>query len=70
MIANLRRARAGRTNVLVSNRVAALSWADHIVVMEAGAIVEEGTHESLVSAGGLYAAVARRQSLEASLAGR
>lgn len=68
VIANLRRDRAGRTTVVVSNRVAALSWANHIVVMEGGAIVEEGTHENLVIAGGLYAAVARRQSLEAALA--
>lgn len=68
VIANLRDRRAGRTTVLVSNRVAALSWANHIVVMEAGAIVEEGTHEALLAKGGLYAAVARRQSLEAVLA--
>jgi ABC-type multidrug transport system fused ATPase/permease subunit len=35
--------------------------------MDAGAIVEQGTHDELVLAGGLYARIARRQSLAADI---
>lgn len=50
-----------RTTVIVAHRLATVKKADRIIVMEAGRIVAEGTHDSLVAEGGLYARLARLQ---------
>ncbi len=55
ILGHLRRVMAGRTAVLVSHRVAAVESADQILVLDAGRIVERGTHASLLAAGGTYA---------------
>jgi ABC-type multidrug transport system fused ATPase/permease subunit len=49
--------------ILVASRVSTVREADRIVVLDDGRLVEEGTHESLVAAGGLYARLAREQDL-------
>ncbi|HZI93595.1 MAG TPA: ABC transporter ATP-binding protein [Patescibacteria group bacterium] len=69
IVERLKRQKTQRTILIVSNRVASLSWADRIIVMDAGAIVEQGTHEDLVRSGGLYARIARRQSLATDIEG-
>jgi ATP-binding cassette subfamily B protein len=46
---------AGRMAVLISHRFSTVRMADRIIVLQNGGIVEEGTHESLVERGGLYA---------------
>jgi ATP-binding cassette subfamily B protein len=46
---------AGRMGVLISHRFSTVRMADRIVVLKAGEVVEQGTHEELVGAGGLYA---------------
>ena len=46
---------AGRTGVLISHRFSTVRMADRIIVLRNGEIVEEGTHETLVAGGGLYA---------------
>lgn len=51
----------GRTMVIVAHRLATVKKADRIIVLEAGRIVAEGTHDSLVAEGGLYARLARLQ---------
>lgn len=60
----LRRAVAGRTTFLVSGRLSTLRHADRIVVLDAGKIVEQGTHRELVKLGGRYAEAAKLQGLE------
>ncbi len=51
----------GRTTLIVAHRLATVKKADRIVVLEAGRIVDTGTHDALVAKGGLYARLARLQ---------
>jgi ATP-binding cassette subfamily B protein len=59
----LRDALHGRTAVIASHRVSAVREADHIIVLDEGRIVEQGTHDTLVSLGGRYARLLQRQQL-------
>jgi ATP-binding cassette subfamily B protein len=47
----------GRTTVIVAHRLATAARADRIVVLAGGRIVEEGSHHSLLTRGGVYAAM-------------
>jgi ATP-binding cassette subfamily B protein len=67
ILRTLRETLAGRTAIIVSHRVSALSLADEVLVMDEGCIVERGTHDDLVQRGGLYASLAERQRLEAEI---
>ena len=58
---NLRRICAGRTVLLIAHRLSTLRQADRIVTLERGRVVEDGTHEGLMRAGGRYAALHRAQ---------
>lgn len=51
----------GRTTLVIAHRLATVLKADRILVMDQGNIVEQGTHDSLVAKGGLYAKLARMQ---------
>ena len=51
----------GRTTLVIAHRLATVRSADRILVMDKGWIVEEGTHETLLGKGGLYARLARLQ---------
>lgn len=57
----------GRTVLVISHRVSTVRHAGHIVVLEKGAIVEQGTHAELARAGGYYAELYRKQLLEEEL---
>jgi len=67
VVEELRRQKGRRTMILVSHRIAGISWTDQILVLSDGRIIERGTHAQLLAAGGLYARIARRQSLAAQL---
>ncbi len=54
-------AMVGRTTLVIAHRLATVLAADRIVVMDAGQVVEEGTHTELIARGGLYARLAKLQ---------
>jgi ATP-binding cassette subfamily B protein len=51
----------GRTSLVIAHRLATVLEADRIVVIDDGRMVEQGTHASLIAAGGLYARLAKLQ---------
>jgi ATP-binding cassette subfamily B protein len=51
----------GRTTIVIAHRLATVLKADRILVMDQGRVVEEGTHQSLVAKGGIYARLASLQ---------
>ncbi len=65
IMAELAAARAGRTVLIVSQRMAAVRDADQIIVIHEGRIVEEGDHHTLLALNGRYAAMYRRELRQA-----
>jgi ATP-binding cassette, subfamily B, heavy metal transporter len=53
-----------RTTITIAHRLSTIADADQILVLEAGEVREVGTHEALLSAGGLYAEMWARQAVE------
>jgi ATP-binding cassette subfamily B multidrug efflux pump len=68
ILAAIERQAAERTVVLITHRVGAARRCSSIVVLDEGRIVERGTHDELVQAGGIYAAFAEEQQIEEDLA--
>jgi ABC-type transport system involved in Fe-S cluster assembly fused permease/ATPase subunit len=59
--AALDRISKGRTTIVIAHRLSTVVDADEILVLDKGTIVERGTHQSLLDAGGVYAAMWNRQ---------
>ena len=59
---NLNTLMQGKTVIAIAHRLSTIAAMDRLVVMDAGRIVEEGTHEQLLASGGLYAQLWQRQS--------
>ena len=67
ILRGLRGALAGRTAVIASHRISAVRDATWIIVLDGGRVVEQGTHDTLIGAGGRYSALLSRQQLEEAL---
>ena len=67
ILANLKRFLKGRTTLIASHRLEAMRAADVIFVLEGGRLREQGSHDQLLAQEGTYAALYRRQKLEAEL---
>lgn len=64
ILAGLRDVLKTRTSLIIAHRIATVKDADHIVVIDEGQIVEQGTHDNLVAEGGLYASMVGRELKE------
>jgi ATP-binding cassette subfamily B multidrug efflux pump len=68
ILSGLRGVMRQRTSIIVSHRVSTVRHADQVFVLDRGCIVERGTHDELIRAGGLYAELHKKQLLEEELA--
>ena len=68
ILACIQRLSIEKTVIVISHRLSALAWADNIVVMEKGCIVEQGAHGSLAVGSGAYAKLWKQQEQMEALA--
>ncbi|MFC6334663.1 ABC transporter ATP-binding protein [Paenibacillus septentrionalis] len=54
ILSNITKLRKGLTTIIIANRVSALKQADHIIVLDQGSIIQQGTHKQLIREEGLY----------------
>lgn len=67
LLERMRLATRNRTLLIVTHRVSSARLADRIAVMDAGRVVDVGSHEELLARGGLYARIHERQRIEEEL---
>jgi ATP-binding cassette, subfamily B, multidrug efflux pump len=61
ILGNLRRIMDGKTTVIISHRVSSVRYADQIIVLDDGKVVESGTHASLLEKNGVYRELYKKQ---------
>ncbi|MGG0719264.1 ABC transporter transmembrane domain-containing protein [Robertmurraya massiliosenegalensis] len=69
IIGNIRRERSGKTTIISTHRMSAVQHADRILVFDDGKVVEEGTHEQLLSQNGWYKEQHDRQLVQSAIEG-
>ena len=68
ILSRLRKVMRERTAIIISHRISTVRDADQIIVLDAGRLVEKGTHDELIRLGGHYAELHKKQLLEEELA--
>jgi len=61
ILQNLKEATKGKTTIIISHRASSVKNADQIIVLEAGKIVEAGTHTELIERAGYYQDIYNQQ---------
>jgi len=64
IIDNIQNERSGKTTIITTHRLSGIQHADHIIVLDEGLIVEQGTHQGLLEQNGWYKEQYDRQQLE------
>ncbi|HEV2358553.1 MAG TPA: ABC transporter ATP-binding protein [bacterium] len=67
ILRHLREVMTTRTSIVIAHRISTIRGADRIVVLDAGRVVDQGTHQELVARGGLYADLYERELLREAL---
>ena len=62
LLNNIKELVKGKTCIIISNRISDVKDADNIIVLDAGQIVEQGTHQTLLKNGNLYSKFYNQQS--------
>ena len=62
ILKNLKKESTEKTSIIISHRVATIKDADHIIVLDSGKIIEQGTHKDLLSKKGFYYEIQKSQS--------
>ena len=63
ILENLREVMQGRTTIIISHRISVASLVNKVLVLEAGKVIEQGSHEELLVAKGLYYKLYKQQEL-------
>ena len=67
ILAGLLQVLANRTSIIISQRISTVKAADDIIVLDDGRIIEQGTHQQLLTQGGVYSRMYRRELLSQEL---
>ena len=62
ILENLKTETAGKTSIIISHRITTIKEADHIIVLDKGKIIEQGTHNSLLKIKGVYSQINKDQN--------